>query len=101
MLKRVRHVIPVFSDMMLDVLSANKTCVGVARSGDIQGAIAALKEAGSPDTLVGLLPSAGTLTVVDARRLPPTQATAKAHAVTDFHLRAGNSVRRPDSIGFR
>ena len=77
MVKRVRHVIPVFSDKMLDVLSANKTCAGVARSGNIQGAIAALKEAGSPDTLVGLLPSAGTLTVVDARALPPTQAPAQ------------------------
>lgn len=101
MLKKVRSDIAVFSDKMLDVLAQDKTCVAIAWSGDIQGAIAALKEAGNQDTLLGVLPSAGTLMFVDALAIPlNAKHPRNAHAFIDFYLRAQNSARMPNEIGF-
>ena len=101
MLKRVRKDIAVFSDKMIDVLSADKTCVGIAWSGDIQGAIATLKEAGNQDVLLGVLPSAGTLMFVDALAVPVNAKHPRnAHAFIDFYLRAKNSARMPNEIGY-
>jgi len=101
MLKQVRNDIAVFSDKMLDVLSADRTCVGIAWSGDIQGAIAALKEAGNRETLLGVLPSAGTLMFVDALAIPVNAKHPRnAHAFIDFYLRATNSARMPNEIGY-
>jgi putrescine transport system substrate-binding protein len=101
MLKGVRKDIAVFSDKMIDVLAQDKTCVGIAWSGDIQGAIAALKEAGNRDTLLGVLPSAGTLMFVDALAIPVNAKHPRnAHAFIDFYLRAKNAARMPNEIGY-
>ena len=101
MLKQVRKDIAVFSDSMIDVIAADKTCVGIAWSGDIQAAIGALKEAGSRDTLVGVMPSMGTMMFVDVLAIPVNAKHPRnAHAFIDFYLRAKNSARMPNEIGY-
>jgi putrescine transport system substrate-binding protein len=100
-LKQVRGDIAAFSANMIDVLSADRTCVGVAWSGDIETAIAALREAGSKDVLLGVLPSSGTLMFVDALVIPVgAKHPRNAHAFIDFYLRAKNAARMPNEIGY-
>lgn len=101
MLKQVRGDIAAFSANMIDVLSADRTCVGVAWSGDIETAIAALREAGSKDVLLGVLPSSGTLMFMDALVIPVgAKHPRNAHAFIDFYLRAKNAARMPNEIGY-
>jgi putrescine transport system substrate-binding protein len=101
MLKLVRNDIAVFSDKMFDLLSEGRTCVGIAWSGDIQGAIAALRDAGSQEALVGVVPSVGTLMFVDALVIPiNAKHPRNAHAFIDFYLRAKNSARMANEIGY-
>ncbi|WP_168708592.1 extracellular solute-binding protein [Hydrogenophaga sp. PAMC20947] len=101
MLKAVRPDIGAFSSAMLDVLSADKACVGIAWSGDIDSAITALKDAGHRDELLGALPSAGTLMFVDALVIPVNAKHPRnAHAFINFYLRAKNAARMPNEIGY-
>lgn len=101
MLKQVRQDIAVFNADMIGTLTADRSCVGVAWSGDIEAAIAALREAGSKDKLVGVLPSAGTLMFVDALVIPVgAKHPRNAHAFIDFYLRAKNAARMPNEMGY-
>ncbi len=100
-LKAVRPDIRTFSDTMPKVLLADKTCVGIAWSGDINSAIAALKGAGSRDELFGALPSSGALMFVDALVIPVNAKHSRnAHSFIDFYLRAKNAARMPNEIGY-
>jgi putrescine transport system substrate-binding protein len=101
MLKAVRPDIGTFSDAMIDVLSADKVCVGLAWSGDIDYSIETLKAAGNSDELHGALPSAGTLMFVDGLAVPVNAKHPRnAHAFIDFYLRAKNAARMPNEIGY-
>lgn len=101
MLKLVRNDINVFSDKMLDVFSEDKTCVGIAWSGDVNSAIAELKDGGSTDELVGAQPTVGSLMFVDVLAIPVNAKHPRnAHAFIEFYLRATNAARMPTEIGY-
>lgn len=101
MLKLVRNDIAILSGKMIDVMSDDKTCAAIAWSGDINTSISALKEKGSKDELLGLLPKQGTLLFVDGLAIPANAKHPKnAHAFIDFYLKATNSARMPNEVSF-
>ncbi|MGP1680983.1 MAG: extracellular solute-binding protein [Giesbergeria sp.] len=101
MLQTVRADIGVFNANIINVLSAGKTCVAIGWSGDINSAIATLKQAGNQDELAGLLPKRGTLMFVDGLVIPvAAKHPRNAHAFIDFYLRAKNSARMSNEIGY-
>lgn len=101
MLKLVRNDIGVFSSTMIDALSADTSCVGIAWSGDINTAIAEIRKNGSKDELVGLQVKQGTLLGLDGLAIPVNAKQPRnAHAFIDFYLKATNSARMPNEISF-
>lgn len=101
MLKRVRKDIGTFNAKIIDVLSSDKVCVGIGWSGDINTAIGTLKSAGNTSELVGALPRDGTLMFVDALSIPVNaKHPNNAHAFIDFYLRAKNSARMANEVGY-
>jgi putrescine transport system substrate-binding protein len=101
LLKSVRQDIRVFSSKMVDVISANKVCVAIAWSGNINTSIMALKKNGNKDELLGLLPESGTMMFVDGLAIPVNAKHPKnAHAFIDFYLKAQNSARTPNEINY-
>ena len=101
MLKSVRNDIGIFSSKIIDVMSADKTCVAIAWSGDINTSIAALKKSGSKDELIGLLPAQGTLMFIDGLVIPVNAKHPKnAHAFINFYLKAKNSARMSNETSY-
>lgn len=101
MLKPIRRDITKFSLKMIDVMSSGEVCAAIAWSGDIDTAIAALRDAGVKDNLVGLLPKSGTLMFVDVLAIPVNARHPRnAHAFIDFYLKATNSAKLPNEVGF-
>lgn len=101
MLKPVRRDIGTFSLKMIDVMSSGDVCVAVAWSGDIDTSITELRDKGVKDDLVGVQPSSGTLMFVDVLAIPVNASHPRnAHAFIDFYLKAANSAKLPNEVGF-
>jgi putrescine transport system substrate-binding protein len=101
MLKPVRADVRIFSNTMIDVIASEKVCAAIAWSGDIRTAIDSLREKGSKDNHLGLLPSIGTTRFIDVLAIPTNAKHPKnAHAFINFYLDAIQSAKMPNEVGF-
>lgn len=101
MLAKVRRDIRLFSSTMIDDIAGGKACVFVGWSGDINIAGDRVRENGSKDEIVPLLPKGGGLVFIDTMAIPKdAKRPLNAHLFIDFYLRAENGAAMANEMNY-
>jgi putrescine transport system substrate-binding protein len=101
MLAKVRKDIRLFSSTMIDDIAGGKACAFVGWSGDINIAADRVKENGSKDEIVPLLPTGGGLVFIDTMAIPTdAKHVNNAYAFMDFYLRPESGAAMANDMNY-
>ena len=101
MLAQIRPNIRLFSNNMIDDMVSGLGCAFVGWSGDINIAADRVRELGSSDEIVPLLPSTGGIFFADVMAIPADARNVEAaHLFIDFFLRPENGAAMANEMNY-
>lgn len=101
MLAQIRPNIRQFSNNMIDDIVSGLGCVFVGWSGDINIAADRVRELGSADEIVPLLPSTGGIFFADVMAIPADARNVEAaHTFINFFLRPENGAAMANEMNY-